>query len=417
MMELLMSGVTNFVETRSTSGLLFDTDEEVSIYQTLNEPVSAQDILNDWPRVDNVTYYANKDDAPAGSVSNWYYDEVRDSFVQPDNTATMVAIISPNKLTEYTFETILTSTNRDDDLIGVVVAADLIDGEYNGLYLQVNAGGGSWLGDYRFGLSFFDKDVPALRTGITVAGNNLLPSHANSAGDGWSGKTVKVRVSRSGNMVSAKCSMWNSDEILDETELIYNMNDLPRNGSRLSGPARYGFCTLSQKGATYLDYRIQSAEYSSDDKVYSIGSNGKWVYVGDSWTKSSDAASDDFEGYDRITNNITGDVYSLVDGEFSYLRTTGIEVINPPIQISTGVGNEILLTKEDVNNLLEYDNKELDILGIFGQQGVVASLSGNDVLVVGDVGSFYIYVTSPSDIDVDTGIDRKKIRFVKVEVV
>lgn len=412
MIELMMSG-NKFVESRSTSGLVFNTDLEADIYQSLNVKESAQDILNNWPRATNVTYYATKEDAPAGSVSNWYYDDVRDSFVQPNNTSQMEALISPNKYKNYTFETTLTSTNADDDAIGVVVAADLIDGEYNGLYLSVNAGGGAWLGDYRFNLLFFDKDVPELRTGITVAGNNLLPDHGN--GTGWSGKTVKVRVSRSGNMVSAKCSMWNSDIIDDSTELIYNINDLPRKGNRLAGYSRYGYCTRSQAGATYLGYSMNSTDLVDDGVIYSAETDKRWKYGTDSWELTTKQAHEDFLDYDRVTNNLTGDVYDITNNVFVYLRTTGILEQDPPTTLSLLPSQ---LNSVDIGTMTSY-SEPLQVIGVYNVTGLSnVDFVGTTLNITTSTtnGSFVVYVSSADDIDPETGINNKVIRYINVTV-
>lgn len=415
MIELLMSG-NRFIETKATSGLIFGTDDEVEWYQSMYIPEDAQQILNTWPRVQAATYYPNADSAPTGSVSNWYYDVERDSFVQPDNSDPVQSILSPTKLTQYTMESVLTSKNADDDLIGMVVAADVIDGEYMALYATIHAGGfGGPIVSFRFSDSSATSIVPA---SSVVIGNNSIASHANSGGGtGWSGRSVRIRVSRNGNMVSMRCSDWNSTTLLEGSELILNLNDLPRNGYKLNSPARYGFCTQSQADSTYLNYSIQSSEISDGTKMYSAESNKKWIFSNGTWNLSLDTATDDFEGFDRVVNNDTGNIYQLKDGEFSYLRTTGIIESSSPTTVVMEVNDVYVINKEELNMFLVYD-EELSVVGLFDIDGVDVDISGDDVTISTDDigGGFVVYVKSSDNIDPNTNINSRVIGFFDVLV-
>lgn len=413
MIELLMTA-SRYVEPRVTASLLFQTDNDMNWFKSLYQPQGAQEILASWPRIENISFYANGAAAPAGSVSNWYYDADRDSFVQPDNSGSIQSIVSPVKLTQYIFESTLTSTNADDDLIGLVAAADVIDGGVNIVYVAVNAGG---LGPRRFCIRFADSTNP--EAGVEIMGNNILPSHANSgSGNGWSGKRVKVRVSRNGNMISAKCSTWNGSSYLDASELILNLNDLPRNGPQLSNPSRYGFCTQSQAGSTYLGYSIQSAEIPDDTLVYSAETNTKWKYSANSWNFVNNSAPNDFSNFDRVINTKTGDIFNSDGTDLTYNRSDGIVEVAPPTTINVAANStDVRLLTDLVANFTYH--QPLTIIGIMEETGgVTGLLSADDLTITTQAinGSLVLYITSPDDSDLNTGINSQVIRFVRLYI-
>lgn len=411
MIELLMTSGT-FVEPSLASGLVFRTTNEANMFKSIHQPTDAQAILNSWPRVSGQTYFSDPSTA-TGESADWTYDATLDSFVQPNNSSAVESILSPVKLESYVFETTLTSSGADDDLIGIVLAAEEINGSMNMLFAWVAPRG---VGGYTFSVAFMD--ATATGAGTVINGNNILANYSNANttnSNGWSGKDVMIRASRVGGIVTVKCSDWDGTSLLDTTEIEVNMNNLPRDGVQLAtNPARYGFTTQSQANSTYLGYTIRSGEVEDDTKVYSENDNLRWVYQSGSWTQSGNAY-DDFSSVDRVINRLTKESFDVNTSTLQFRTNNGISYGTVTLSLPASTATSVDFT----TILSEYAYSEsFTINGIFNETDLTASIGTTvvDVTTTTVSGSFYVLLETPETTDPNTNVTDQTIGFRKVNV-
>lgn len=405
MIEQLMSGFT-FVEPSIASGLVFRTTQEANWFRSIHEPTDAEAILDTWPRISDRTWYSDASET-SGATSDWYYDEERDSFVQPNNVGGSEFIVSPIKISSYVLDVTLTSENGDDDYIGMVAAADVFDGDkVRFLAFWINAGQEHSGTVERLTARYGDETNGNYShfggLGDFLEGNSIIASHENPEGDGWSGKTVRMRIARSGPIVSCTISDWDSDELLPETEIIINLSELPRDGATLAGASRYGFATNSQADSTYLNYSIRSSDIEDDTAIYSEDENKRWVFTGGSWDETG-TAYEDFSEVDRVVNRITGEVFDVNTSTLQFRRNNGIPYGSPTVNESDG---EVLVS--DILEEFEFE-EELDVVGVFSG----GSLESDKVAVDGS-GSFNVLLSTEEKTDEETGIISRTIAFRKI---
>lgn len=389
----------------ATAASLFRTDQEAILYQNIVDPPTPERILAAWPRSSADQYFSDPDTASAGDSDKWFFDDVRYSFVQPANAPAIEQIFSPIKLDDFEFETILTSNASDDDFIGIVVAADYIDGEL----LSIVAGcenGGNMLRDLdntsdNFKLAFLDSTTEhtmSHQVRTTILGSNNVMGGSNIAGSnvspGWAGKQVKIKAIRRGAFLSVKVSGWDGADYLDDSEIVYNMNNLPRNGFKLLNPSRYGFATLSQADSTYLDYNVRSDQFTNDLKIYSQESLTTWQFVEGEWMIQQNTPQEDLLPATRINNPRTKERF-IIDsnsGDLDFDRNDGISdneaIINVPSNSTTDV------PFSDIVQQFSFDSP-IDIFNLYDADNVVAeqiSSGGNDFvrIVSGASGGSFI---------------------------
>lgn len=410
MMELLQMSSLLFVEPSLASGLVFRTTNEADMFRSIHEPTDSQEILDAWPRVDGTTYFADPTTA-TGEAADWTYDAVQDTFVQPNNSATPQTILSSVKLNSYTFETILTSPATDDDLIGVAIAAEEINGNINMLFAWVVPRG---INGNTFVVAFLDPSSTSI-TGDVIDGNAILQTYTNPDFTGWDGKEVMIKATRSGGEVAVQCSDWDGTSYLASTEIIVNLNDLVRDGSQMATiPTRYGFATHSQANSTYLNYIIRSGEIENDTRVYSENDNLRWVYQDGVWTQTG-TAYDDFSEVDRVSNRLTKELFDVNTSTLQFRSNDGISYgvhdVSLPASTTTSVDFATIMAD------FTYSESFI-ITGIFQETDLTATL-GTDVIGVTTTtvnGSFFVLLSTPEVVDPETNVTEQTIGFRRVDV-
>jgi hypothetical protein len=317
-------------------------------------------------------------------------------------------------LSSYVFDIVLTSPETDDDLIGVVAAMD-IDSAGDPIAVLVWVSGGGLGGSDLFSIRYLNSTSSPI--GDVIDSSNVIASHSNAtSGTGWSGKQIRVRVSRSGGVISAKCSDWDATAtLLENSELFCNLNDLTGEGSSLTNPSRYGFVTQSQANSTYLNYTIRSGEVEDDTRVYSEADNLRWIYDAGAWTQSG-TAYQDFTDVDRVNNRLTKESFDVNTSTLQFLRNDGISygVTNIALPASTTSNISFSAIISDYT----FDST-FTIVGIFDAVNLTASIITGDMIEVTTTttnGEFFVLMETPEVIDPETNITNKTIAFRKVNI-
>lgn len=279
------------------SAFVFTNQSDAQEFMEVYEPPTMLDIFEDWPRMNGSAYYPNKA-ASQGDASVWFMN-TGGMIQQPRNVNQPNVIVSSEKLRSYIHEVTLTSSDSDDDGIGLVMGHDRQDnGQYVNLVV-VRAKGGI----YRSGLNY--AVVVHTNSGTTI----LAEKNVGGSSGGWSSRTTRVKVQRDGDVFKVWASPWNS-EVVDENSLIeINLDDYPALAA-LKGEASYGYHTHSQRNSTYRNVQFEGgAEYGT---IFVAETNTVYKYSRDEDQWFNAGTIQDNVDYPRTIEDIdSGQVYTV----------------------------------------------------------------------------------------------------------
>lgn len=118
------------------------SDAEITRMKTNVQLMS--EVFSKWKRTSHGTnglFPSN----PA-ELTSWTYDPVLDKIACSINSGTVLGLISPYSFDEYTFDVVLSSTNNDDDSMGLILAFKVVDGKEHTLVAHITPGGYNWDG-------------------------------------------------------------------------------------------------------------------------------------------------------------------------------------------------------------------------------------------------------------------------------
>ncbi len=289
-------GLTEFygVSMSSDIPVIYSTNSAgVNALTDVADPPTVSDIFDTWARIDGSAYYADKTVA-TGQALDWQLLTSPDRILMPTNTSLGNGFISPEELDNFTFEATLTSDNGDDDQIGLIIAY-VRDGDVNKVLAAIRTQDGQQPTN-GWGL-IYTENCPWTPT-WTI--NNLTVGALASA---WSSKQTRVKIERSGDIITAWCTAWNDVNNYDETNKItLDLNSDPRL-EVFKGPKPYGYYTHSQANSTYLDVVIRGAVDLSS--VYNVTTGVLTEYNGTQWVTSIQSIQDTVGYITRIVNPLT----------------------------------------------------------------------------------------------------------------
>lgn len=368
-------------------GLMFD-DLSSTFYRSLFTPPTSQTILSTWARTDGQNYYTDPSTIPSAIEASKWYIEADGSFVQPNNTANLNTILSPEYLDRYTFEATLTSPNADDDYIGLVIAADYINGEYISLIAGIHPKGlGASLP--RFSIQLYRNGVNAFGGGA-ITGENTL-----STLSGWSGNSIKIKIVKDRNNITVyRGTNWNTNEYSEDTKITLDIYSLASDLHFLADKMRYGFATLSQAGSRYLNYNITLPISYDSGSVYNT-SNQKYVYdTGTSQWALSGTASQDFNYPRVIVNPATNIAYKFEQDGSSRVVREGDITGSPIITLPANTISNVL--KSSIEEQLQSPHGAVELIQVVQTINVTTTDLGSSMSIqtYGSSGSFYAYFKS-----------------------
>jgi hypothetical protein len=252
-------------------------------------------IFDSWARVEGASYYASAG-ASSGNAAAWYFNTSINSFVQPNNVSLPNYIVSNDSYTNFNLAATLTSSNSDDDAIGLVIAFNRSGGSNNALVIIRTKGGISPENGY--GLAIITD------TGTTILSN----LSQNGVSGGWSGAQSRVEIQRTGDIVKYRVSSWNALTSFSSWQTI----DLASTAAlqKFRGNQRLGFFTRSQAESTYLNVDMPAG---ADSTVFSLETDSVWSAENGSWVfKGSSKEFSEYLGdYTVATSTATGADYHI----------------------------------------------------------------------------------------------------------
>jgi len=242
--------------------ILQKTYKDLELVTVTREDWTLQDMFNKWPRINGASYFENGLVA-TGQANDWYMSG--NTIIMPANTAGLNAFISPYKHENYTLESRLYSSNRDDDTIGLVAAHERIGND--NYTLSVDRTKGGFLAAKK-GLGFVFT--------INNTQHQLSNISVNGTSGGWSGRWSKLKVVREGNIFKVWAGNWNSwSYSTTEPVMTIDLADYPEM-EMLMGAKSYGYLTWSQADTRYYDnVFVGCSGAGADAEIKTI--EGEWV--------------------------------------------------------------------------------------------------------------------------------------------
>jgi hypothetical protein len=261
-------GVGSTAEVQFTPTLAQDTEENVLMdFETVSDdavgtmidaPNSAE-LLLVWHTAAGSDYFP-----PSVSIPNsndgaaLVFDNNRIEVQR--NTTSYVMSLSPVSYKNFTIESVVGSTDADDDAVGMVVAFVRKDGMNHSIMALRNQGGAGGLAPLKNFMLVYVRNNTVVK--------NLASVDIGTTGPGWSGKTSKVKIVRAGDSVSAYASDWNSATV-DATPITVNLASDP-DLAIFKDFCRFGFVAQSQAFAFFDD--IVFTQPANPDYVTTFGS-------------------------------------------------------------------------------------------------------------------------------------------------
>lgn len=359
--------------------LIFQNTLFTSLYQKDVGAPTPENILAEWPRASNTTYWDNPNDA-TGQSADWYYDSASNSFSNPNNSGSYIQLLSPDKTDEFEFESVVTSSASDNDSIGLVAAANDVGGDFETLIVACNAG---HIGPTK-GLSLYLMS--------TISGNRVLASSVpfTSNGQGWSGRRLRVKVIREGNTITALASQWNSEDLREDYAIEV---DVSVETNLLSQPSRYGFFSYSQANAQFLQYQVTSSGVYDRRTMYDGSTLEAWFFNSNNeWEKTGALITDEITPPRTVSNPVTKEVFSVNYSGATLIAENGITGTIPDLLINAN--STETYTAAFITGFYDYDGNPLTIVKVSQVENCTVSLVGSDVVVnsTNVDGNFYLYL-------------------------
>lgn len=225
--------------------------------------------------IDPGTYSACVNSNSFVSMS-WSYVNSPDSLYNAANSTSFNGFISGIKFKNYTIQSTVSSTNDDDDGIGIIIAAYVdVSGTVHTLTAMRSQGGMApsqgWAILYRqnntipSGGTFGEKSVGGVNPG------------AAGQGRGWSGKRTIIRVERQDDIITAYTSTWGTGStplsIEPTSQITIDLSTVPSLAG-FRGEQYYGYGAISQIGASFADIAFTTPNAESDPSyIYDLLNN------------------------------------------------------------------------------------------------------------------------------------------------
>lgn len=255
------------------TGRFVETAEELAV--EMDKKISFGTIFNTWTRF--------RIGGTAGEENSWSYDSVNDRVKCTVNSVGYIGFVSLDKYDNYSHEAKLTSTDADDDMIGVVIAyhkedngkvhtltAMRVSGPTQSHFLVAGAYT-RWAIVYNFN----DTDAKLIANGH---------SKLNATTGGWSSYAngTSIRINREGDLIRAITTQINSTTYDATTELTVDLASDPVLAI-FRGPKSYGYSCLSQNASTFSN--IIFSDISS--MIFNISTNQVLIFKNNTWVADS----------------------------------------------------------------------------------------------------------------------------------
>jgi len=235
-----------------------ETEDEVA--QAKSYSPDMQVIFNTWSRFS----HNNTANQPANEaeMTAWAYNANTGYIYNTTNSSTFIGVISTDTYSDYTHEVTLTSTDGDDDCIGIILAYNVdSNGVQHTLSLLRSPGGAPFttIAKNQFCAIIYDHNKSTEWVVASSSANAFMGSGATQANGGttlgWGSLPgCRVKAVRAGNKITVQSSQITDTTFTYDSKL--NMTVDLTSDSRLQqfmGYSPIGYCAISQKNSYWKD--------------------------------------------------------------------------------------------------------------------------------------------------------------------
>lgn len=200
-----------------------------------------KDVFNNWYRLS----HQGEKPYPAipAETTTWTYAEANDEIRNTTNSSSFVGMVSPEgvEVGDYDFITGLSSTNGDDDWVGVIFALVEKDGIQHTLSALCS---GTDTRNVHFAV-YYNWAQGASR------GQKTLYSHTTTLKHGWDEIPERIlTVKRRGDVFNLHVTKMMTDAATERT-FSFDVKDHPELATLFRGAVRFGYCAQSQPYSTW----------------------------------------------------------------------------------------------------------------------------------------------------------------------
>ena len=297
------------VFTQSILNLGYACVSTAEVNQCKNNAPSFSDVFNTWKKF---SHKNATNDAIPSEMTAWTYDSGTDTITQPLNTESYVGFISPKSYSSYDITVRCYSTGSDDDSIGLVAAfAKDSNGLEHTLSFIRSPGGTSakWVAI----LDYNQFALTGTSYGQKILVNKSAASTTPSSTASWNTESIGtgtvIKMVRSGNVITAKCSQFNSNTIDDNTLITVDLDALSDENPTLNlfkGSSPWGYSNFSQPNSKYENISVTDP----DGMIFDIPNNQVLQYSNGTWVVVSGQTPISAIGAGRLSyNSVTGKLF------------------------------------------------------------------------------------------------------------
>jgi len=310
--------------------LLFTVRNEIDDFMSQSYEVpSFATVFQSWPRFENNAYHTVPNGPGgnwSGNLSHWSYNSAEERIEYGVNNESQIGIVSEGAFDYFEFEATLQSTNFDDDSIGLVIAFERIGGVNKALIAHRTQGGNDPRNGW--GISYLDGSTLTVLTSVSVGGTT----------NSWSGKSSRVRIDRTGDIIRASATPWNSlsdfrgEMLIDLDANTINGISVARDLSVFKGKKQYGYYVRSQANTTYVNIAFVGGVARDTAILLTDEIDGRWggseVYRFEAetqWTRVANATIQTALDYPRTVTSVAE--YPSVNGKSYRIYENHVEPI------------------------------------------------------------------------------------------
>jgi hypothetical protein len=242
---------------------------------------------------------------------SWIYLTGPDRLFNIQNTNNYNGFFSSLKFDTFTAEATLSSTDLDDDAIGVAIAV-YVDPANNDVHTlsAYRTQGGFPAPSLGWGV-LYKLNGAVIRTFDNKSVGGVNKNGASGDQQGWNGRNTQIRIERTGNIVKAYTSVWNTGSTasaIDLTSLIQlDLSDTANGLTMFVGAQSYGYETISQARATFSNLTFITPLANADPE-YLFDLKDNLVYTkkssGVGYQLVTGLKALDMLGYPKIITNL-----------------------------------------------------------------------------------------------------------------
>lgn len=328
-------------------------------------------VFRNWRRIsllDTLVTPAVPDELDA-----WKFDEPKNAIICQVNSKSLVGFVSPGSYLDYTFEVNVTSSDADDDLIGILLATYVDGGKTHTLTALRSCGGdgsglkGSEAGNRPRSLWYVVKDFGTSEARYIYEGNGGLkwpdtgtvddsrhPTEdvGSMANKGWGAwlKGVKIRAVRHDSTITVQTTDFDGDAYVAGSLVTIDLtahDDL----AGFLGKCPIGYVAFSQDKATWKTLTRPDASRP----IYDITTGQVITYDGNTWNVVE--TPEDYMRPGRIYHTeLTGKTHFVDEGDDIFLIAdlkpqTNAKVASTPTIKLSGNGSDASPLKAELTGV------------------------------------------------------------------